>query len=178
MLSKRIDKINHYTLEGLPMKLHKLLVTGVAVAAISLFAFGAYAEDAAPTATAQPAVTEEAAESTDAVAEEEEEEVELTYQQQASALIDTVIEDYTVRMAALQAIIDMRDDTIASDADTVKKLNNTIKLLTNVYKDAKKVDTTVRPLVTALPEENESKATTLAALDKLISDITKYEASL
>lgn len=159
------------------MKLKSIVWMLFVMAVMGIFAGIALAEDAA--APAAPAVTEAAAEpAAEDAAVEEEEEVELTYQQQASAIIDVVIEDYTVRMAALQAIIDMRDDTIASNNDNIKKLNATIKLLTNVYKDSVKVDTLVRPLITALPDENENKATTLAALDKMISDITKYEASL
>lgn len=161
------------------MKVKNILLTAVITSAIALFGSSMVLAEDAPAAPA-PAATEVAAADAPADEEvfEEEEEVELTYQQQASVLIDVVIEDYTVRMAALQAIIDMRDDTIASNNDNIKKLNNTIKLLTNVYKDAKKVDTLARPIVTALPEENENKATSLAALDKLVSDITKYEASL
>src|SRR5690242_5509630 len=104
------------------MKLRTLFMTGVAAAALTFFTGLALAEDAPVPADAQPVV--------------EEEEVELTYQQQASLLVDTVIEDYTVRMAALQAIIDMRDDEIAGNKDTIKKLNDNIKLLQAIMKAA------------------------------------------
>lgn len=144
------------------MKFRALVLTGVVAAAMSVFAGLALADDA-------PA----AAAGADVVAVEEEEEVELTYQQQATLLVDTIIEDYTVRMAALQAIIDMREDDIAGLKDQIKKLNDNTKLLVAVMKAAQNVDKNIRPVFTALPD-GDQKDMGITYLDRLITAITKY----
>ena len=157
------------------MKLRNLLITGAAIAALSIFGAVAMAADAPAAAPAAPAVAADAA----APAEEpvvEEEEKELTYQEQATLLVDTIIEDYTVRMAALQAIIDMRDDDIAGLKDTQKKLNDNIKLLQSIMKAAQNVDKNLRPIFTAMPD-GDQKTTGLDYLDRLIAAIEKYNAA-
>jgi hypothetical protein len=163
----------------LNMKLHNLVLAGVAAAALSVFTGVALADDApaaaAPAVTPAPAA-EPAAEQAAEVEEEDEEEVELTYQQQAQLLVDTIIEDYTVRMAALQAIIDMRDDTIAGDNDTIKKRDANIKLLTATMKAAQRVDKELRPIVTAMAD-GDVKTSALDVLDRLITSIDKFNAA-
>ena len=151
------------------MKLRTIFMTGLAVAAMSLWAGTAFAADPAPVvAPAEEVIIEE-------------EEVDLTYQQQATLLVDTIIEDYTVRMAALQAIIDMRDDTIAGLGDTAKTLNANIKLLQAIMKAAQNVDKAIRPMMVALPEADQAqkdiKDAAIAVLDRVIVAVDKYNAA-
>lgn len=167
-------RIHEYRNGGMTMRMFRKFMVCAVVATV-LFSLAGIAL-AAETA-AVPATATVAAPAADVVAPDvEEEEIELTYQQQASALIDTVIEDYTVRMAALQAIIDMREDDIAGLKDAAKKLNDNIKLLTAIQKAALRIDKDLRPIFLAMAD-GDQKTAAIDVLDRLIAANDKFVAA-